>query len=138
MVILILIVVLLAGCASQPSTVFYRSAVDQARLECSNVMYPVVQPYVAQWSTKAANAYFRKVVAQCVAMEMSTPLPMISSLDVGSAALYGFGTGYMGNAPFGAPNSIGPYGTLGPNWTTFNGFFQPTPQQQLDNMLPPH
>jgi hypothetical protein len=68
----------------------------------------------------------------------------IMALYEASAALQAYGAGFQGQVPlyigpqptpFGAPNSIGPYGTLGPTWQSFNGYFQPTPQQQIENML---
>jgi len=62
---------------------------------------------------------------QCMAMELSQ-LSMSDILSVGSSVPWGFSTGYLGAAPFGAPNAIGPYGTLGPTWQQFN-----TPYQQM-------
>lgn len=72
---------------------------------------------------------------QATAALATTSDPLLDALYLSGAALSGFSTGYLGNAPFGAPNSIGPYGTLGPTWQSFNGYFQPTPQQQQRDML---
>lgn len=62
-----------------------------------------------------------------------------------ASARQAFGAGVQGHVPlflglqptpFGSPNSIGPYGTLGPTWQSFNGYFQPTPpSQQMNQML---
>src|SRR6185295_2682075 len=136
MTLVLLIIMLLVGCSTgQP--VVYRSALDQARIDCTRDLYPIVRPHVATWPTKDANRYFRSVVSQCIAMEMTQPMPP-PALTIGSTMLYGFGMGYLGGPPFGAPNAIGPYGTLGPTWQSFNSFIQPNTHQQFDNLLMTH